>query len=119
MEALAKPILLGLGAAIGSGHQYIPWIHIEDMCHLYLEAVKNDDFKGAYNAVASESVTNYSFTKQVAKTLNKPFWLPNIPKFIISLLLGEMSTVILNGSRVSSKKIISTGFTFKYNSKKL
>ena len=115
LEQLVRPVALGLGAALGSGKQYMPWVHIDDLSNMFLETIENSKLEGAYNGVAPESATNNAFTKQLAKTLNKPFWLPNVPSFIIKLLLGEMSTVVLDGSRVWAHKIISTGFRFKYN----
>ncbi|MDO9039363.1 MAG: TIGR01777 family oxidoreductase [Lutibacter sp.] len=114
LEKLSKPIKLGVGAPIGSGEQYIPWIHLNDLCNMYVEAIENNEIKGIYNAVAPEHVTNKSLTKIIANKLNKPLWLPNIPSFVIKLLLGKMAVIILEGSRVSSEKIMVTGFKFKF-----
>lgn len=111
---LSQPIKLGVGAALGSGKQFIPWIHIEDLCNMYVEAIENSEFKGIYNAVAPEHVTNKSLTKTIAKKLKKPLWLPNIPAFVMKLILGKMAVIVLEGSRVSSEKIMATGFKFKY-----
>lgn len=115
LEKLSQPIKLGVGAALGSGEQYIPWIHLEDLCNMYLEAIENKKIEGIYNAVAPEHVTNKSLTKIIAKKLKKPLWLPNIPAFMMKLILGEMAVVVLEGSRVSSEKIMATGFKFKYS----
>lgn len=114
LEKLSQPIKLGVGAALGSGEQYIPWIHLEDLCNMYLYAIENSEIKGIYNAVAPEHVTNKSLTKIIAKKLKKTLWLPNIPAFVMKILLGKMAVIILEGSRVSSKKILATGFQFKY-----
>ena len=114
LEKLSQPIKLGVGAALGSGEQYIPWIHLEDLCNMYLYAIENEEIKGIYNAVAPEHLTNKSLTKIIANKLKKPLWLPNIPAFVMKLLLGKMATIILEGSRVSSEKIMATGFKFKY-----
>jgi NAD dependent epimerase/dehydratase family enzyme len=70
--------------------------------------------KGAFNAVAPEHKTNDDFTKSVAKVLNKPLFMPKVPSSFLRLLFGEMSVIILNGSRVSSEKICSKGFEFKF-----
>lgn len=113
-EKLAKPIKLGFGSAIGSGKQYMPWIHTEDLCGMYIHAIENTKINNAYNAVAPEHLNNLSFTKKIAKSLNKSIWLPKIPSMILKLFLGEMSTIITQGSRISSEKIIKTGFRFKY-----
>lgn len=114
LEKLRQPIKLGFGAALGSGEQYIPWIHLEDLCNMYLYAIENEEIKGIYNAVAPEHITNKSLTKIIAKKLKKPLWLPNIPAFVMKMLLGKMAAIILEGSRVSSEKILATGFKFKY-----
>jgi hypothetical protein len=70
--------------------------------------------EGSYNAVAPEHITNKEFTRTLAQVLKKPFWFPNIPTFTMKLMFGEMATILLNGSRVSSEKIESTGFKFKF-----
>ncbi|MDO9038247.1 MAG: DUF1731 domain-containing protein, partial [Lutibacter sp.] len=114
LEKLSKPIKLGFGAPIGSGAQYIPWIHLEDLCNMYVEAIENREFKGIYNAVAPDYVTNKSLTKIIANKLKKPLWLPNIPAFVMKLILGKMAVIILEGSRVSCEKIMATGFKFKF-----
>ncbi|MDX1829868.1 MAG: TIGR01777 family oxidoreductase [Lutibacter sp.] len=109
-----KPIKFGFGAALGSGNQYIPWIHIDDLCNMYLEAIENNELKGVYNAVAPDYCNNKQLTKKIASSLGKKIWLPNIPSFIFKLIFGEMSIILLKGSRVSSKKIMNTGFKFKF-----
>lgn len=114
LEKIAQPIKLGFGAVLGTGKQYMPWIHIEDLCRLYSYALENEKLQGAYNSVAPNHITNKDFTKALAKQLKKRIWLPNIPGFILKLLLGEMADLVLFGSRVSSEKIIKTGFQFKY-----
>jgi uncharacterized protein (TIGR01777 family) len=115
--ALAKmitPIKLGIGSELGNGNQYIPWIHIDDLCNIYIKAIEDIKMNGAYNAVAPEHKTNKEFNKSLAIILNRPFWFPNIPAFIIKLILGKMSDIVLKGSRASSEKIINTGFVFKF-----
>ncbi|MHB1147706.1 MAG: TIGR01777 family oxidoreductase [Lutibacter sp.] len=114
LEKLSQPIKLGVGAALGSGEQYIPWIHLNDLCNMYVEAIENNKIKGIYNAVAPEHVTNKSLTKMIAKNLKKPLWLPNIPAFVLKFILGKMAVIILEGSRISSEKIMATGFKFKF-----
>jgi uncharacterized protein (TIGR01777 family) len=115
--ALAKmlvPIKLGIGSALGSGKQYFPWIHIDDLCRIYLKAIGDDTMKGAYNAVSPESLTNEQFTRSIARYLNKPFWFPPVPSFILQIMFGEMSKILLTGSRVSADKIQAEGFIFKF-----
>jgi uncharacterized protein len=115
--ALSKiiiPIKMGIGSAIGDGNQYMPWIHINDLCSIYIKAIEDTQMIGPYNAVAPEHLTNKQFMETVALVLNKPFWFPKIPSFAIKLIFGKMSQMILTGSRISSDRIKNSGFVFKY-----
>lgn len=114
LEVLKKPIELNFGATLGDGRQYFPWIHIDDLVNVYLKAVEDASMEGAYNASAPDFVTNDELTKKIAKHLDKRIFLPNIPKFIIRTILGEMSVLALEGSRISSNKILDSGFKFNY-----
>jgi len=113
-EKISKPIKLGIGSALGNGQQYMPWIHIEDLCNMYIEAIEKNELTDTYNAVAPEHITNNEFIKNIATVLKKPLWLPNTPSFILKLIFGEMALILLEGSRVSSAKIVATGFKFNY-----
>lgn len=104
----------GLGSAVGSGKQYMPWIHLDDMVQLIGQALFNPQFKGTYNAVASEHVSNRQFSEQLAKSLRKPFFVPNVPAFLLKLRFGRMANVLLEGSRVSNNKLLAAGFVFNY-----
>jgi uncharacterized protein (TIGR01777 family) len=104
-----------LGAAMGSGKQYMPWIHIDDLCSIYLEALTNSELSGAYNAAVNDNTNNEIFSKTFAKILGYSLWLPNVPSFLIQLAMGEMALIILKGRRVSSEKIEKTGFQFKFD----
>ncbi len=110
---MRTPIKLGLGAPLGSGNQPMPWIHIDDLCNMYLYAIQKG-LEGTYNAVTPETVTNKELTCQLAKGLNKKKLLPNVPSFILKLMLGEMSSMLLTGVRILPKKISETGFKYKY-----
>jgi uncharacterized protein (TIGR01777 family) len=114
LERLLPLFKLGLGSTIGSGKQYMPWIHIVDLVSVFCEALFNPNFKGTYNATATEQVTNQEFSKQLAKSLSKPFFIPNVPSFLLKLLYGEMADVLLTGSRVSNQKLLDVGFSFKF-----
>lgn len=114
LEKITQPIKKGIGAILGNGNQYIPWIHINDLCELYIEAITEKSYQGIYNAVSPEHISNKELTYKIAKMLNKKIWLPPIPSIILKLFFGKMSEIFLKGSRVSSKKIIQTGFNFKY-----
>jgi hypothetical protein len=98
----------------GCGSQYMPWIHVTDLCSIYLKALEDSGIRGAFNAVAPQHVTHNEFMKTLGKILKLPVLSVAVPDFILRAVLGEMSDVILKGSRVSSDKIISTGFRFRY-----
>ena len=92
-------------ATLGTGKQYMPWIHIDDLCDIYLKSVEDIRFTGIYNTVAPEHETNKSFTKKLSKSIAKPIFPLNAPSFILKTVLGEMSSILLKGSRISSIKI--------------
>lgn len=118
LEKMAQPIRMGVGSPLGTGEQFIPWIHVDDLIAMFYNALTNKDMSGVYNAVAPEPVNNAEFTRILAEVLNKKLWLPNVPAFVLKALLGERASLVLKGSRVSSQKIESVGFTFKYPSLK-
>jgi len=113
LAEMAKPIRFGVGAALGTGKQYLSWIHIDDLCAMFIKAVEDEQMHGAYNAVC-DWVTNEAMTKSIASELKKPLILPPVPGFIMKLIVGEMAVIVVNGSKVSSEKIRKTGFTFQY-----
>ena len=110
---MAKPVRFGVGAALGTGKQYMSWIHIDDLCNMFVKATEDANMQGAYNAVC-DWVTNKDFTKSVAQILKRPMLLPPVPAFAMKLLIGEMAAMIVNGSKVSSEKIRKTGFKFSF-----
>ena len=100
-------------AALGSGKQYMPWIHIDDLSNLYIQSIEKNNFSGIYNAVAPEHQINNNFTQTLAKVLKKitsPF---NVPSFVLKIILGELAGILLKGSKISSKKT-ADNFTFLY-----
>ncbi|MGE0633023.1 MAG: TIGR01777 family oxidoreductase [Pseudobdellovibrionaceae bacterium] len=103
----------GLGGYLGSGHQWMSWIHLEDIANLYVFAVENENVEGAINAVSPEPITNRGFTRELAKALRRPAFLP-VPKIALKSVLGEMSTLALSSQRASSEKIQNLGFHFKF-----
>jgi uncharacterized protein (TIGR01777 family) len=111
---MAAPVKMGIGSAIGSGNQYLPWIHIDDLCSLFINAIEDPGLKGAFNATAPDYVTYMEFIRTLARILGKPLWIPAIPSFVMKLIFGEMAEILLKGSRVSSEKIIAAGFRFKF-----
>ena len=85
LPQIAKPIKLGFGAALGSGKQWVPWIHIEDVISMYLYALENEEIRGIYNMTAPVPVTNRELTKAIAKQLQKRLWLPPVPEIEFGL----------------------------------
>ncbi|HCW07495.1 MAG TPA: TIGR01777 family protein [Cytophagales bacterium] len=114
LKEIAKPISFGVGSPIGSGQQYLSWIHIHDLCLIFVKAIEDEKMNGAYNA-ASSWINNKDLTQLIAKILRKPLWMPNVPSFALKFILGEMAQIVMNGSKVSSKKISQTGFKFQFN----
>lgn len=114
LPEMVKPIKLGIGAAFGDGNQWQSWVHITDLAKLILYVLKNQ-LSGVYNGVSPNPVTNQELTKIIAKTLNKPLILPNIPRFAMKLLLGDMHILLFESQRVSNKKIEDAGFYFEYH----
>lgn len=103
---------LGLLTPLGSGRQPMPWIHLDDLCRVYVNAMDNQGFEGAYNAVGPEPHTNRSFSATLAATLHRPFFLPPLPAFALHLVMGDRASLVLEGSRISAEKVLATGFTF-------
>jgi uncharacterized protein (TIGR01777 family) len=115
LPEMAKPIRLGVGSPLGSGKQQLSWIHLDDLCEMFIHAVRTDQMQGAYNAVSGNWVTNAELTKTIAQVLKKPLWLPNAPAFVLKIIVGEMADIVLGGSKVSADKIKKTGFNFRYS----
>ncbi len=111
---MARAIQLGLGAPLGSGKQWMSWIHIDDAVAMYAFAIENVAMAGAFNMVAPEPVVNREFTKRLARELKKPLWLPRVPAWALRLLLGKMSLVVTISQRASSKKIEQAGYRFRF-----
>ena len=115
LQEMAKPIKYGVGAAFGSGEQYQSWIHVQDLVAIF-QFVMENQLVGVYNGVAPYPVTNSELTKAIAKTLGKPLFLPNIPKFVMKLILGEMYQILFSSQHVSCRKILDENFQFKFAS---
>lgn len=113
LPQLAQPIKLGVGAPLGSGNQMMSWIHIQDLCGIFLHIIENN-LSGTYNGVGPNPVTNKDMTKAVAKQLGKPLWVPNVPPFALKLLLADRASMVLGGVNGSAQKILSSGYVFKY-----
>lgn len=114
-QKLAPLAKLGINTSLGNGRQYLPWIDIRDLVRLYEFILKTDELSGVLNAVSSEHIMMNDFSKALLRSFGKTSFLPNVPAFLVRLFLGEMSVMLLKGSRVSNYKIKQTGFKFEYS----
>jgi uncharacterized protein (TIGR01777 family) len=112
LDKMLLPVKLGLGSPIGSGEQIMPWIHIDDLCNMFVFAIENQ-LTGVYNAAANCD-TNKDFMKALAKALKRPFFMPKVPAFLLKLMLGEMSALVLDSTNASNEKIKQAGFEFEH-----
>ena len=114
MKKLTPLFKYRLGSALGSGKQYMPWIHVDDLCAIYYQAIINPAMSGSYNAAINDNTTNSVFSKTLACVFGYSIWLPNVPAFVLKLFMGQMAIIVLTGRRVSSDKIEQTGFKFQF-----
>jgi uncharacterized protein len=115
---MARPVKWGMGAPLGSGNQWVSWIHIVDVCKMILFALENENMKGIYNAVAPNPVTNRELNRSIAHVLHRPLLLPPVPEFVLKIILGGMYEIVVNGPRVSCDKIKGAGFKFDFSEAK-
>ena len=110
-----KPLQFGIASILGSGEQIISWIHIDDVCRMFIYAIENENIKGSYNAVAPQPITNKGLMLKLAKLIRNKFYVSiHAPAFALKIILGEKSIEVLKSANVSDAKIKSTGFTFLY-----
>ena len=114
LKSMALPVRLGIGAPLASGNQYLSWIHIDDLCQMFIKSIEDESVHGAYNAVGVKPVTNKEMTRSIARILKRPLWLPPVPAFVLKLILGEMASAVIQGNKISSQKIQVTGFQFRF-----
>jgi uncharacterized protein (TIGR01777 family) len=110
---LAGIIKTGMGSALGSGRQQMPWIHIDDLLRIFSFALEKE-LVGKYN-VAADNCSNLALTEAIAKALNKRIWLPAVPGFVIQLVLGKRAELLLKGLKADNTKLLSSGYNFQYN----
>ena len=110
-----KPVRLGIASILGNGRQIVSWIHVDDLCRLYLEAMINSHWSGIYNAVAPQPVTNKTLMMELGSRIKRNFYIPvPVPAFVLRWMLGEKSIEILKSSNVSCDKVKEQGFQFIY-----
>lgn len=113
LPLITLPFKFFLGSYFGSGNQYLPWIHEQDLCKLFQFIIENKNIHGPINAVSPHSVTMKEFCKTIGKILNRPC-LIRVPEWKMKLLVGEMSELLLKGGKVLPKKALEAGFHFEY-----
>ncbi len=113
LPKISMPVKLGIGSPLGSGKQIVPWIHLDDLCNMFIFAMEKE-LSETFNAVSPEITDNSTLTKTVANALRKPYFFPNVPAFAIKLLYGELADLVLLGTAVSSEKIQKSGFQFQF-----
>lgn len=110
LEKMITPVICPLG----SGKQYMPWIHIEDLCQIYIHLLETNN-NGVFNAIAPEILTNKVFSKTLAETTKRPFLPIHVPDFVLKLVFGELAIILLEGSKLSTKKIENDGgYSFRF-----
>ena len=111
---MLTPFKLGLGSPLGSGRQYMPWIHIDDLVEMLLFAVREPQAHGPLNGVAPHPVTNREFTKTLGKVLGRPIFMPAVPRFALKIMLGEVADVLVSSQRAVPRAALAAGFAFKF-----
>lgn len=114
LAALDKPIRYFAGAPLGSGKQWIPWVHIDDIVSMFVNAAEHPQLNGAYNACAPFPVSNETLTRMVAKMLHRPVWPIHVPEKVLEMILGKMSLIVLTSTNTSAQKLLDEGFIFKF-----
>lgn len=108
------PAEMGIFPVLGKGSHYMPWIHISDLCRIYLKAIADEEMEGVWNAAAPEHKSQLEFIKGLKGAMGKSGICPPVPGFLLKSALGSMSDIVLKGSRVSSEKLTRKGFDFKF-----
>jgi uncharacterized protein (TIGR01777 family) len=110
-----KPLRFGVAAILGSGNQIVSWIHIDDLCNLFIAGIEDENLSGSYNAVAPNPVSNKILTLTLAKAMKVKFYLPmHVPAFVLKIMMGQRSIEVLKSTTVSCKKIQDAGFGFTF-----
>lgn len=116
LKEFLKPLQMGIATILGNGNQKISWIHVTDLCNLFIFAIENNTLKGVYNAVAPMPVSNKALVIELAKIVRNKFYIPiYVPSFFLKIILGEMSIEVLKSCTVSASKIEHAGFRFQFS----
>jgi hypothetical protein len=110
---LLLPFRLFIGGPLGSGRQWFPWIHRDDVLNALLFIITNSRISGPVNLAAPEAVTMKEFSRTLGKVMHRPSWIP-VPAFVLKTILGEMSSMILTGQKVVPRKLQDAGFDFLF-----
>jgi uncharacterized protein len=113
LKTMLPPFRLGVGGPVAGGDQYLPWIHVDDLVALYLKAIDDETWSGAYNGAAPEPVTNKAFGKALGRALHRPAVAP-VPAFAIKLLYGDMAEIVTEGQRAVPERVLADGFAFRH-----
>jgi uncharacterized protein len=114
LREMMFPFNFRVGAYFGNGKQWYSWIHIDDLCHIFVKGIEDDSLHGIYNAVAPCPVSNYQMTLDIASAINKYAVMIPAPRFVLRIVMGEMSDVVFNSNRVCADKIVGAGFKFAF-----
>jgi uncharacterized protein (TIGR01777 family) len=113
LPLMSLPYKMGVGGKVGSGNQWVSWVHVSDVAKAVLYAIDNDDFKGPFNVTSPDPKQMTEFGKILGEVLHRPHWLP-VPSFALKLALGDKSQLVLEGQRVMPEKLLTHGFKFTY-----
>lgn len=113
LQKILAPVKAGFACPLGTGKQYVPWISLTDLCNIYVEALENEKYSGAYNAVAPQHITNKEMMQIFAEKLHKPFINIPVPEFLLRMILGERSVILTKGNQVIPARLTKAGFKFQ------
>ncbi len=113
LSRLIPPFRFGVGGPLGSGRQFLPWIHVADLCHAIIFLLTSGDREGPFNVAAPAPVTMRWFCADLGRAMHRPSWLP-VPSFLLDLILGEAAGAITASLRIVPQKLLDSGFTFRF-----
>jgi hypothetical protein len=113
LPRMALPFRLFAGGPLGSGRQWVPWVHMDDALGIILAAIQRESIRGPVNVAAPGIVRMSGFCRELASALGRPSWIP-VPSFVLRLVLGEMAVIVLNGQRVIPRKLLDEGYAFRH-----